>query len=586
MKTSKKLIGMLTLAGLLVLGSAVPASANLVTINPSGGTQGSNDLKIEIDSGSFIVTRDGEVQNYESFGNQTAYNGVILSIGVGSIVTAYATPRFDNAFEVASDFASLIRIGNDVLSNNNLRVTSEFYADISPITPYSVAGAAHGAVIVANNSTLVTIPIANHTFSVGDVVEVSGYTATVSFNGSRTITAVVTGGAGSITFDLGRIATAPTASASPTVTLLRNAPVGAYDPVIDAKLKIQMDYIPNTSYFTVTYTVTPATGTAHTYNLYHGIDMYLDGEDEGPAFMGTGLNSDFPGRYVVQANPGTRRLGGFIEYLHPYTSYYADRYTHIVDKQAFRTTGKKGPFYGEPLPDTISSDPDVDIGVGIHFDLGTGTTVVEKSTHVIFSAVGAAATLINPEPAPPAPYIGPLLEDFSSRTLDPCTPKSITITGTRLSGVTASIQGKSVTVLENTDTKVVLAFPAGLTPGSGVDLDINSTSGKLTFQSAFDIPANTCSLELSKGRWTQLQSDGKTVKMYAKDPVGDGKIQFFVDGKEIAWINAVDLTDPKLSFASSNPYLVRSVELKPGKNRFEIKLDGVRVWRATYVPKG
>ena len=83
-----------------------------------------------------------------------------------------------------------------------------------------------------------------------------------------------------------------------------------------------------------------------------------------------------------------------------------------------------------------------------------------------------------------------------------------------------------------------------------------------------------------------MQSDGKTVKMYAKDPIGDGKIQFFVDGKEIAWVNAVDEADPKLSFASSYPYLVRSVELNPGKNRFEIKLDGVRVWRTTYVPKG
>ena len=186
----------------------------------------------------------------------------------------------------------------------------------------------------------------------------------------------------------------------------------------------------------------------------------------------------------------------------------------------------------------------------------------------------------------PAPYTGPHLQEFSSRTLDVCTPKSITITGVRLSDVTASVQGKSVTVLENTATKLVLAFPAGLTPAQDVDLVINSSSGTLTHQDAFDIPADTCDTELSKGRWTQLQSDGKTVKMYAKDPIGDGKIQFFVDGKEIAWVNAVDEADPKLSFASSNPYLVRSVELKPGKNRFEIKLDGVRVWRATYVPKG
>ena len=132
-----------------------------------------------------------------------------------------------------------------------------------------------------------------------------------------------------------------------------------------------------------------------------------------------------------------------------------------------------------------------------------------------------------------------------------------------------------------------MAFPAGLTPGNNVDLVINSSSGTLTHQDAFDIPADTCAAVMSKGRWTQLQSDGKTVKIYAKDPIGDGKIQFFVDGKEIAWVNAVDEADPKLfAAASGDPYLVRSVALHDGKNRFEIKLDGVRVWRATYVPKG
>jgi hypothetical protein len=77
---------------------------------------------------------------------------------------------------------------------------------------------------------------------------------------------------------------------------------------------------------------------------------------------------------------------------------------------------------------------------------------------------------------------------------------------------------------------------------------------------------------LSEGRWTQLEPDGK--------------VQFFKDGEKIALINAVDETDPKLSFSSGYPYLVHSVELNEGKNRFEIKLDGVRVWRATYCPKG
>ena len=119
---------------------------------------------------------------------------------------------------------------------------------------------------------------------------------------------------------------------------------------------------------------------------------------------------------------------------------------------------------------------------------------------------------------------------------------------------------------------------------------IYSSAGALTVQDALNVSAATAGSSeiissLTLKAWTKKLTDS-TVKIYAKNIVGGGKIQFFVDGKEIAWVNAVDEADPKLSYASSNPYLVRSVELKPGKNRFEIKLDGVRVWRATYVPKG
>ena len=63
-------------------------------------------------------------------------------------------------------------------------------------------------------------------------------------------------------------------------------------------------------------------------------------------------------------------------------------------------------------------------------------------------------------------------------------------------------------------------------------------------------------------------------------------MQFLLVGKEIAWVRAVDESDPKLSFANGFSYLVRTVELSPGKNRFEILVDGERVFRATYVPKG
>lgn len=86
--------------------------------------------------------------------------------------------------------------------------------------------------------------------------------------------------------------------------------------------------------------------------------------------------------------------------------------------------------------------------------------------------------------------------------------------------------------------------------------------------------------------WTKLQSGGNSVKLYAKDIVGAGKVQFMLGGKEVAWVRAEDEPDPKLSSANGFSYRVRTVDLAPGKNRFEILVDGERVFSATSVRKG
>jgi hypothetical protein len=78
--------------------------------------------------------------------------------------------------------------------------------------------------------------------------------------------------------------------------------------------------------------------------------------------------------------------------------------------------------------------------------------------------------------------------------------------------------------------------------------------------------------------WTKDIGNGE-VKLYAKNIVGAGKIQFFHNGKEVAWINAVDALDPKLRAASGSFYLVRTLKLVSGKNVFEITDDGVRTVR-------
>ena len=83
--------------------------------------------------------------------------------------------------------------------------------------------------------------------------------------------------------------------------------------------------------------------------------------------------------------------------------------------------------------------------------------------------------------------------------------------------------------------------------------------------------------------WTKRLSDG-TAKIYASNIVGQGKVQFFVNGKEVAWVRAVDGNDPKLRQANGSSYLVRTVELaESGKTRLEVKVNGKRVRFTTYV---
>ena len=82
--------------------------------------------------------------------------------------------------------------------------------------------------------------------------------------------------------------------------------------------------------------------------------------------------------------------------------------------------------------------------------------------------------------------------------------------------------------------------------------------------------------------WPKKLTDS-SVKLYAKNIVGAGKVQFFLNGKEVAWVRAADANDPKLRTANGFQYLVRTVTLKAGmKNVLEIYVDGERVRRAAY----
>jgi hypothetical protein len=82
--------------------------------------------------------------------------------------------------------------------------------------------------------------------------------------------------------------------------------------------------------------------------------------------------------------------------------------------------------------------------------------------------------------------------------------------------------------------------------------------------------------------WTK-KIDGDSAKIYAKNIVGAGKVQFYLNGKEIAWVNASSAADSKLRTANGASYLVRTVEFAAGKNVLEVYVDGVRTTRTAYT---
>jgi hypothetical protein len=180
----------------------------------------------------------------------------------------------------------------------------------------------------------------------------------------------------------------------------------------------------------------------------------------------------------------------------------------------------------------------------------------------------------------PAPsYEGPVFEGLGR--LEVKVGELVNLAGSRLGSIASlQIAGVEVSGLVATSNSIQFLMPD--VQIAQQDLVALSSYGALTVQGALVVQERQQPVFSS---WTKKVSDSQ-VKLYAKNVVGAGKVQFFFNGKEIAWVRAIDATDPKLRIAAGSDDLVRTVELNDGKNRFEIKLNGVRVWRATYVPKG
>jgi ELWxxDGT repeat protein len=181
----------------------------------------------------------------------------------------------------------------------------------------------------------------------------------------------------------------------------------------------------------------------------------------------------------------------------------------------------------------------------------------------------------------PSSYTGPVVQ---TSQISGSAGSEVVIAGSGLGEVrSVRIGGVEISNLEfDPQTgELKLMLPQGLSKGLQ-DLELVGSFGTLLLQGLIQIIAPGD--DAPPSYWTKLSEDRLSAKFYAKNVIDAGKVQFMFDGEEMAWIRAIDSSDPKLRNANDAYYFVRTVELLPGqKNVLEIYVDGERVRRAAYA---
>jgi hypothetical protein len=203
------------------------------------------------------------------------------------------------------------------------------------------------------------------------------------------------------------------------------------------------------------------------------------------------------------------------------------------------------------------------------------SVVVGATTYFVYSASEEFLPASN---SVTTPYTGPIVTPPAAVSFRP--GGKAVLPGSNLSGVSkVSVAGLDADVKINSAGELEITVPSSLKPGV-YDLVIVSDSGTLTVQDGLRVSAGSGSVgATSEARPSTKLKEDNTVKVWVFDVVDAGKVQIFHNGKEIAWVNTTDSSYSKLT----SGYLVRTIDLAPGKNVIEVYVDGIRVDRKAYT---
>jgi hypothetical protein len=162
----------------------------------------------------------------------------------------------------------------------------------------------------------------------------------------------------------------------------------------------------------------------------------------------------------------------------------------------------------------------------------------------------------------------------------------VTYQGRKLQSVNeVVVSDVSMTIIAQSDDEITIEISA-LEPGN-YSVELISGNGRITVLDALTVYLEINTSTEAPNFVTKRISDTE-VKVYAKNAVGIGKVQFIVNGQEIAWVRTTDPQHSKLRTVMLNgeevSYLVRTV-IVDQKVRIEIRLNGDREKAATYNPR-
>lgn len=209
-------------------------------------------------------------------------------------------------------------------------------------------------------------------------------------------------------------------------------------------------------------------------------------------------------------------------------------------------------------------------------------TMPGQALEIDITVTGEAIELIAPARSSMG-YGGPVLETSGQQVSS--LGGEVTYRGSNLQSVDEIVvSGVTMTIIAQSDDEITIEISA-LEPGE-YSLDLVTGNGQITVLGALIVYLEI-NLESQEAEFVTKRISDNEVKVYAKHVTGIGKVQFMVNGQEIAWVRTDDPQHAKLRRVILNgkevSYLVRTL-IVDRQVEIDIKLNGVTEHTAIYSP--